>query len=79
VEDAAAGTQLLKALPDLAAGNRAFAVAGLTRTPARANALLDAVQTGACKAEWLNAQHRDALRKHPDSEVRKRSEKVLGP
>jgi hypothetical protein len=79
VEEPAAARQLMKALPDLTATNRAFAIAGMTRTPARANALLDAVESGACQAAWVSKAHRDALRKIADDAVRKRVEKVFGP
>ena len=72
VEEPAATALLVKALPDLTAGNRKLAVAGLLRTPARAAALLDALEKGTTKADWLAAEHRDALLKHPDEAVRTR-------
>ncbi|MCI0705590.1 MAG: c-type cytochrome [Planctomycetia bacterium] len=79
VEDAGATTLLVKALPDLTAGNRKFAIAGLLRTPARATALLDAVEKGSAKLEWLEKDHRETLLKHPDEAIRTRAAKLLGP
>jgi putative heme-binding domain-containing protein len=78
VEDAGATAVLIKALPDLTAGNRSFALAGLVRTPARANTLLDAIEKGGVKTEWLAKEHRDALLKHADEGVRTRAAKLLG-
>jgi hypothetical protein len=78
VEDAGAAAVLVKALPDLTAGNRNFALAGLVRTPARANALLDAIEKGTAKAEWLPKEHREALLNHADESVRTRAAKLLG-
>ena len=66
------------ALPDLTAGNRKFAVAGLLRTPDRSLALLDAVSKGVAKAEWLTPEQRTALLKHADEKVRRRAGEVLG-
>ena len=79
VDDSGASARLIKALPDLAAGNRAFAVAGLLRTPPRATALLAAIETGEAKSEWLSNEQRDALLRHPDDTVRARATKLLGP
>ncbi len=78
VEDAGATAVLVGALPDLTAGNRKLALAGLLQTPARANALLDALEKGGAKAEWLAKEHRDALLKHKDDAVRIRAAKLLG-
>jgi putative heme-binding domain-containing protein len=69
---------LVKALPDLTAGNRKLAVAGLLRTPERSNALLDALEKGSARPEWVEKEHREKLLKHPDEAVRKRAAKVLG-
>lgn len=69
---------LLKALPDLADGNRKLAVAGLLRTPERANALLDGLEKGAVKPDWLTKEHRGGLLKHPNEVVRTRAAKALG-
>jgi putative membrane-bound dehydrogenase-like protein len=78
VEEAGATAVLVKALPDLTAGNRKFAVAGLLRTPARVAALLDALEKRTAKAEWLDEAHRDALLKHPDEALRLRATKLIG-
>jgi putative membrane-bound dehydrogenase-like protein len=78
VDSPAAAALLLKALPDLSAGNRKLAVAGLTRTPARAAALLDALEKGTVRREWLDNEHRDALLMHPDEAIRTRAAKRLG-
>ena len=72
-----AAKHLLKALPDLTPENRGFAVGGMLRTVARANSLLDAVENGTCKPEWVGKDHRDALRKHHDVAVRERAGKVF--
>ncbi|MBX9584236.1 MAG: c-type cytochrome, partial [Gemmataceae bacterium] len=73
-----AAAALVKALPDLTAENRALAVGGLLRTAARAGALLDAIEAGTAKAEWVGQDHRAALLKHPDEAVRSRAAKVFG-
>ncbi len=78
VEDAGATSLLVKSLPDLTAGNRAFALAGLVQNAARANALLDTIEKGGAKAEWLAPEHRAALLKHKDAALRARAMKVLG-
>jgi hypothetical protein len=77
-EDAGATAALVKALPDLTAGNRKLALAGLLQTPARTTALLDAIEKGGAKAEWLAKEHRDALLKHKDDAIRTRGVKLLG-
>jgi putative membrane-bound dehydrogenase-like protein len=77
VDDPGAAGLLLKSMPDLTAGNRKFALAGLLRTPARAHALLDAAEGGSIRSEWLDKEHREALIKHPDENVRSRASKLL--
>jgi len=77
VEEAGATALLVKALPDLGPKNRALALAGLQRTPARAIALLDAIGAGGARAEWLTVDQRDALRGHKDEGVRSRAARVL--
>jgi hypothetical protein len=79
VEHADAAGLLVKALPGLTPGNRAFAVAGLLRTPGRVAALLDAVEAGAVKPEWVGKERREALSKHPDERLRARARALLGP
>ncbi|MBN9122190.1 MAG: neutral/alkaline non-lysosomal ceramidase N-terminal domain-containing protein [Planctomycetes bacterium] len=78
VEGAGSAALLVAALPDLTPGNRNFALAGLLRTPARTTALLNAVEKGSAKPEWLTKEHRDALSKHADEAVRTRAAKLLG-
>ena len=78
VEDPGATELLVKALPDLTPGNRKLALAGLLQPPARASALLDAIEKGGAKAEWLAKEHRDALLKHKDDAIRTRAGKLLG-
>ena len=78
VDDAGATAVLVKALPDLTAGNRKFAIAGLLRTPERATALLEALEKGPAKQEWLEKEEREGLLKHADEAVRVRAAKVLG-
>ncbi|MEO2090945.1 MAG: hypothetical protein ABGY75_15805, partial [Gemmataceae bacterium] len=77
VDHPEASTLLLQALPDLTAGNRTLAVAGLLRTPARTTALLDAIDKGDAKVEWLEKPHRAKLLEHPDRDIRSRAAKLL--
>jgi len=77
VDDPAAIALLLKSMPDLTAGNRKFALAGLLRTKGRITVLLDAVEGGSTKPEWLDKEHREALLKHQDETIRSRAAKVL--
>lgn len=78
VENSAATAHLVKALPDLTAVNRKFALAGLLQSPVRTTALLDAIEKGTAKADWLAKEHRDALLKHKDDAIRTRAAKLLG-
>lgn len=78
VEHAEGGTLLVRALPDLADGNRKLAVAGLLRTPERTRALLDALEKGQARREWLTAEDRKGLLSHADEATRKRAGKVVG-
>jgi hypothetical protein len=78
VEQPDAAVLLIKALPDLTAGNRALAVAGLLRTPGRIAALLDAVETGAVNPDWVGKGPRETLAKHPDGKLRARATKLFG-
>jgi putative membrane-bound dehydrogenase-like protein len=79
VEEAEAAELLVKSLPDLTAGNRKFAIGGLLRTPDRIGTLLDAVEKGAAKIEWVSPEQQTALLKHPDEKLRQRAAKVLKP
>jgi hypothetical protein len=79
VTDPEAAAVLAAALPALTEGNRTFAVAGLLRTPERIGVLLAAIEKGNAKAEWLTAEQRTALLKHPDEAIRTRAAKVLRP
>ena len=79
VEKPEAAALLAGALPDLTANNRTLAVSGLLRTPERVGVLLGAVEKGTAKPEWLTAEQRAALLKHPDDAVRTRAGAVLGP
>jgi putative membrane-bound dehydrogenase-like protein len=72
-----ATTLLVQALPDLAAGNRSLAVAGLLRTPARITALLDAIDKGGAKVEWVEKPQRAILLEHPDRDIRSRATKLF--
>ena len=77
VEVVGADAVLVNALPDLTPGNRKFAIGGLLRTSARANALLDAIEKSRAKAEWLAKEHREQLLKHKDDGIRTRAAKIL--
>jgi putative heme-binding domain-containing protein len=73
------GPLLVKALPDLTAGNRTLAVAALLRTPDRVAALLAGVEARTVGCAWLTPANAAALRSHPDEAVRTRAARVLGP
>jgi len=48
------------------------------RTPARCAALLDAIETGAAKPEWVAEDVSAALVNHADATIRTRAAKLLG-
>ncbi|VTR95429.1 membrane-bound dehydrogenase : Uncharacterized protein OS=Planctomyces maris DSM 8797 GN=PM8797T_16413 PE=4 SV=1: Ceramidase_alk: Cytochrom_C [Gemmata massiliana] len=77
VDRAEATALLVRALPNLTAGNRKLAIAGLLRTPARATALLDAIEKGTAKPEWVEKEHRAVLLEHPDQAIRTRAAKLV--
>jgi putative membrane-bound dehydrogenase-like protein len=74
IESPKAAELLVKALPDLTAGNRSLAIAAMMRTPERALTMLDAV-----KPEWVNANQRKALITHKDERVRNRATALFMP
>jgi hypothetical protein len=67
----------VKALPDLTAANRKLAISGLLRTPERAAALLDGLEGGTVKPEWLDKQQREKLLKHENEAIRMRAAKII--
>src|SRR5262249_42499882 len=77
VESPKAAEFLVKGMADFTPGNRALAIAALTRTPERAKKLMDTLTTGAVKAEWLDDAGRKALLDHPDADVRARAEQLF--
>jgi putative membrane-bound dehydrogenase-like protein len=77
VERPEAAALLLKALPDLTADNRKLALTGLLRTADRSSALLDGLEQGMVKPDWLTPDHRTGLLKNPDESVRTRASRVL--
>jgi putative heme-binding domain-containing protein len=79
VENAEATAHLIQALPDLTERNRTLALAGLVRGRERIAALLDAIEAGKVKPDWLAKEHREALLKHRDEVVRTRAAKLLKP
>jgi HEAT repeat protein len=79
VENAEATALLIQALPDLTERNRTLALAGLVRGRERITVLLDAVEAGKVKPDWLAKEHRETLLKHRDDAVRTRAAKLLKP
>jgi putative membrane-bound dehydrogenase-like protein len=77
VERKEVGPILVNALPDLTAANRKLAISGLLRTPERAAALLDGLEGGTVKPEWLDKQQRERLLKHEDEAIRMRAAKII--
>lgn len=69
---------LVGALPDLTADNRSLAIAALLRNVSRVRALLDAIEAGTAKAEWVGKDHRDKLLDDPDEGIRARAAKAFG-
>ncbi len=77
IDDPKATVLLVNALTELSTGNRKLTIAGLLRTTARAEALLDALEKAKAKPEWLGMDHRDALLKHPQDSIRARAAKLF--
>jgi putative heme-binding domain-containing protein len=77
VDESAATRLLVNALTDLTTVNRRIAIKGLLRTPARVNALLDALENGTAKAEWIGKDHRETLLQYGDVSIRARAKKIL--
>jgi hypothetical protein len=69
----AAAQALLSGWEHYTADNRGFVLEGLLRTPARATALLDAVDSRRVSADDLGPDRRRRLREHPDDAVRARA------
>lgn len=70
---------LIGALMGLAEGNRELALSGLLRDSTRVAALLDVIESGAARAEWLNESQRKKLLGQTDPELRHRAEGLLKP
>jgi hypothetical protein len=71
------GPLLVAGLAHFPAGNRKLALAALLRTEARAAVLIEGLEKGTVKAEWLGKEHIEALRKLKNEDLRKRAEKAL--
>jgi len=79
MRDDAATQALAGALPTLPAGVRPAAIAGLSRTQARALVLLEQVESGRLPTEALDRSQAAALWSFADDTVRARAAAVLGP
>ena len=73
-----AAAALVAALPHLEGANRNLALDALLRTPARADVLLGAVESGAVNRTVLDDARKQKLLNHPDEKVRARAKQVLG-
>ena len=79
MRDDVATQALAGALPTLPAGVRPAAIAGLSRTEARALVLLEQVESGRLPTEALDRSQAAALWSFADDTVRARAAAVLGP
>jgi hypothetical protein len=70
---------LLGGLGHFSPGNRKLAVDALLQTEKRTAALLDALEAGKVRREWLSDAQVKALRQHGNEALRARARKVLGP
>lgn len=77
IDDPAVPMKLLAGFDHYSAQNRKLALDALIRTPGRAAALLDAVQTGRIKPADLGADRAKKLRGSQDPALRARAEKLL--
>lgn len=68
---------LLTNLDNLTPGNRAFALDGLLRTPARTAALVEGLEKGTVQRTWLSEKQMKALRELKDEKLRQRAVKAL--
>ncbi len=68
---------LAASLTHLTGTNRSLAVAGLLRSPYRANALLDAIINEDLSIDELNEEQVEALRTHPDPAIQNRAFDLL--
>ena len=68
---------LVRGLADFTADNRSLALDGLLRDTSRIRALLDALESGSARADWLSDSHRKKLLTHPDANLRRRAEGVI--
>ena len=70
---------LTDALLGLAEGNRELALSGLLRDSTRVAALLDAIESGAARTEWLTENQRRKLLGQSDPGLRRRAEGLVKP
>ncbi len=69
---------MVNVLPRLNQENRNLAIGGLVRNVQRALVLLDALETGKAKVDWVKGPHAKILRELGDPSLRERTEKLLG-
>jgi len=79
VNDSEATQALVTGLPGFTPGNRTLALEGLLRTPARVTALLDGLEAGGVRAEWLSASQRKKLLGRTETGLRQRAERLVQP
>ncbi len=77
IDDPAVAARLLAGFDHYSAQNRKLALDGLIRTPQRAAALLDGVESGRIKPADLGADRVKKLRASQDPALRARAEKLL--
>ncbi len=70
---------LMTGLPGFTPANRTLAMDGLLRTADRVNQLLDGLESGEVRSEWLNASHRKRLLGQTESVLRRRAERLVQP
>jgi hypothetical protein len=68
---------LLAGMSHYSPGNRKLAIDALLRTEARTVALLDALEQGKVKEDYLNEAQVKALREHKDEKLRMRAKRLL--
>jgi hypothetical protein len=70
---------LMTGLPGFTPANRTLALDGMLRTADRVNQLLDGLESGEVRSEWLNASHRKRLLGQTESVLRRRAERLVQP
>jgi putative membrane-bound dehydrogenase-like protein len=79
LDDGSMAEELLKRLPALSPRTRSEAVTVLLKRPARAAALLGAMESGSLRPDAISPTQALALKAHRDPTVKELSRKVFGP